>query len=53
MTSAHSIMALALMKQLIARGFPAPSQAECEDILRETIDETAAVEERRQEPARG
>lgn len=45
MPSSLDIMALALLKQLTARGFPTPSIAECREILREVIDEAAEIAE--------
>ena len=43
MTSALSIMALALYKQMVARGIDTISIRDCEEMLRASIDEAAGV----------
>lgn len=43
MTSAIDIMALSLLTQLTARGYPAPSIEECKAILRDVIDDATKV----------
>lgn len=45
MTSALSVMALALYKQLLARGIETISLEECREMLRASIDEAAGVGE--------
>lgn len=52
MTSALSIMALALYKQFLARGIETISIEQCEAMLRAAIDEATAVGEDMEKRAR-
>jgi hypothetical protein len=51
--TAMTLMATLLNRGLVARGFPAPSIVECEEILRNVIDLAAELTEKpveRQQP---